>query len=100
MLKVGENVEVIGYKVKPEKSQVNGIGYYKLNKKQFNKAEALLKLNIPNYLETGNYYDVLGDLYLVKGNKAKAIERFKKALSLKAIPETKQKLEILLIEKK
>ena len=39
-------------------------------------------------------------LYLAKGDKVQAIESFKKALSLKAIPETKQKLETLLKEKK
>lgn len=41
-----------------------------------------------------------GDLYLEKGDKAKAIESFKKALTLKAIPETKEKLEKLLADKK
>jgi uncharacterized protein len=38
----------------------------------------------------------MGDYYLAKGDKAKAIESFKKTLSLKAIPETKQKLDTLL----
>jgi uncharacterized protein len=47
-----------------------------------------------------NSYDGLGDLYLTKGDKGKAIKNFKKTLSLKAIPETKPKLEILLMEKK
>jgi uncharacterized protein len=42
----------------------------------------------------------LGDFYLAEGDKLQAIENFKKALSLKAIPETKQKLESLLKEKK
>ena len=42
----------------------------------------------------------MGDLYLATGDKAKAIESFKKTLSLKAIPETKEKLDILLKEKK
>jgi len=64
---VGVNVEVIGYKVKPEKSQVNGLAYYMLSQKQFIKAEALFKLNITNYPETANCYDGLGDLYLAKG---------------------------------
>ena len=71
-----------------------------LNQKQFNKAEALFKLNITNYPEIANCYDGLGDLYLAKGDKLKAIESFKKTLSLKEIPETKQKLETLLTEKK
>jgi hypothetical protein len=89
----------IGYLIKPDENQVNSLGYYMLNKKQFIKAEALFKLNITNYPETANCYDGLGDLYLAKGDKIKAIESFKKTLSLKIIPETNQKLEALLNEK-
>jgi uncharacterized protein len=92
--------EQIGYLIKPDESQVNNLAYRMLYQKQFIKAEALFKLNITNYPETANCYDGLGDLYLAKGDKAKAIENFKKTLLLKAIPETKQKLEILLMEKK
>ncbi|MGB5007983.1 MAG: tetratricopeptide repeat protein, partial [Ferruginibacter sp.] len=89
----------IGYLVKPGESLVNNLGYHMLRQKQFNKAEALFKLNIANYPETANCYDGLGDLYLAKGDTLKAIENFKKTLTLKAIPETKQKLEKLLKEK-
>lgn len=92
--------EKIGYIIKPDESQVNSLGYHMLNQKQFIKAEALFKLNITNYPETANCYDGLGDLYLATGDKLKAIESFKKTLSLKVIPETKQKLETLLKEKK
>ena len=88
----------IGYPVKPDESLVNNLGYYMLRQKQFIKAEALFKLNITNYPETANCYDGLGDLYLAKGDKAKAIESFKKTLTLKLIPETKEKLETLLKE--
>jgi tetratricopeptide (TPR) repeat protein len=91
--------EQTGYLIKPDENQVNSLGYYMLKQKQFNKAEALFKLNITNYPERANCYDGLGDLYLAKGDKLKAIESFKKTLSLKAIPETKQKLETLLEEK-
>ena len=90
----------LGYLNKPTESQVNNLGYRMLNQKQFNKAEALFKLNISNYPETANCYDGLGDLYLAKGDKLKAIESFKKTLTLKPIPETKEKLEKLLKEKK
>jgi len=92
--------EQIGYLIKPDESQVNGLAYYMLRQKQFIKAEALFKLNVTNYPETANCYDGLGDLYLAKGDKLKAIESFKKTLSLKIIPETKQKLETLLNENK
>jgi tetratricopeptide (TPR) repeat protein len=90
----------ISYLVKPDESQVNGLAYYMLSQKQFIKAEALFKLNITNYPETANCYDGLGDLYLAKGDKVKAIESFKKTLTLKLIPETKEKLEKLLMDKK
>ncbi len=89
----------IGYPVKPAESLVNGLGYYMLKQKQFDKAEALFKLNIANYPESANCYDGLGDLYLAKGDKLKAIESFRKTLTLKLIPETKEKLDILLKEK-
>ena len=92
--------EQIGYPVKPAENQVNGLAYYMLRQKQFIKAEALFKLNITNYPGSANCYDGLGDLYLAKGDKAKAIENFEKTLSLKLIPETKQKLEALLKEMK
>lgn len=95
--KVSEN---LGYIVKPDENQINNLGYQMMGAKQFTKAETLFKLNIANYSKSANCYDSLGDLYLEKGDKAKAIESFKKALTLKAIPETKEKLEKLLAEKK
>ncbi len=88
--------DLIGYLVKPDERQVNGLAYYMLSKKHYSRAEALFKLNITNYPESANCYDGLGDLYLAKGDKVKAIESYKKTLSLKIIPETKQKLETLL----
>ncbi len=86
----------MGYLVTPDESLVNNLGYRMLHLKQFNKAEALFKLNIANHPETANCYDSMGDLYMAKGDTIKAIENFKKTLSLKAIPETKEKLEKLL----
>jgi hypothetical protein len=86
----------IGYLVKPGEGQVNGLGYYALRQKQFTRAEALFKLNVANYPERANCYDGLGDLYLAKGDKINAIANFKKTLSLKEIPETKEKLDKLL----
>ena len=92
--------ENMGYIVKPGESQINNLGYQMMGAKQLAKAETLFKLNTTNYPESANCYDSLGDLYLEKGDKAKAIETFKKALTLQAIPETKEKLEKLLKEKK
>jgi tetratricopeptide (TPR) repeat protein len=88
--------EQMGYTVKPGENQVNSLGYQMLNAKQYKKAETLFELNISNYPESANCYDSLGDLYLATGDKIKAIKSFKKALSLQAIPETKEKLDKLL----
>jgi uncharacterized protein HemY len=88
--------EQMGYLVKPGESQVNSLGYQMLNAKQYKKAETLFKLNIANNPESANCYDSLGDLYLATGDKPKAIQTFKKALTMTAIPETKEKLEKLL----
>ena len=88
--------EQMGYTIKPDENQVNNLGYNMMSKKQYTKAETLFKLNIVNNPQSGNCYDSLGDLYVETGSKTKAIESFKKALTLKTIPETKEKLEKLL----
>jgi predicted alpha/beta superfamily hydrolase len=92
--------EHMGYVNSPPESLINQLGYQMLGKKQLAKAETLFKLNIANYPASANCYDSIGDYYLQTDNKAKAIESFKKALSLQAIPETKVKLDKLLNEKK
>ncbi|MDF2433904.1 MAG: uncharacterized protein JWP44_3535, partial [Mucilaginibacter sp.] len=95
--KVSENM---GYLIKPGETQVNNLGYQMLGTKQYKKAEYLFKLNIANNPSSGNCYDSIGDLYLATCNATKAIEAFKKALTLQAIPETKEKLDKLLNEEK
>ncbi|SDG22071.1 hypothetical protein SAMN04488121_103862 [Chitinophaga filiformis] len=90
--------EQMGYVIKPDENQVNNLGYKMMNAKQLAKAETLFKLNIANNPKSANCYDSLGDLYLQTGNKTKAIDAFKKALALKEIPESREKLEKLLNE--
>lgn len=92
--------EKMGYNIKPDESQINNLGYKMMGTKQFAKAETLFKLNITNNPNSGNCYDSIGDFYLETKDKTKAIENFKKALTLKAIPETKEKLQKLLAEEK
>lgn len=91
--------EQMGYNIIPSESQVNRLGYQMMGTNQFTKAENLFKLNIANNPKSANCYDSLGDLYIKTGNKLKAIESFKKALTLKEIPESREKLEKLLHEK-
>lgn len=92
--------EKMGYTIKPDESQINNLGYKMIGTKQFKKAETLFKLNIANNPNSGNCYDSIGDLYLETGDKTSAVQSFKKALTLKEIPETKEKLQKLLNEAK
>ncbi|MES2330629.1 MAG: alpha/beta hydrolase-fold protein [Bacteroidota bacterium] len=86
----------MGYRVLPNESQVNSLGYRMLSMKQYNKAETMFQMNITNYPQNANGYDSMGDLFLAKEDKIKAIKYFRKTLSMQNIPETKAKLDKLL----
>ncbi|HSZ33599.1 MAG TPA: alpha/beta hydrolase-fold protein [Puia sp.] len=85
----------MGYEVTPPEDYVNNLGYGLLQNKMNEKAFAFFKLNIDNYPKSGNVYDSMGDYYVAINDKAKAIENFKKALTLFNNPDTKGKLEKL-----
>jgi predicted alpha/beta superfamily hydrolase len=87
--------EHLGYQVKLPENMINGLGYQKLAEKNFDMAEYLFKLNTENYPLSANTFDSLGDLYDAKGDKKNAIASYKKAMSIKVMPETKMKLEKL-----
>ena len=52
-------------------------------------------MNVSNYPESANVFDSLGDFYNETGNKANAIECYKRALDIKPLPETRKKLKQL-----
>lgn len=86
----------LGYTVNPDENLVNDAGYEALEAKQFDKAGDLFKLNVLNYPQSSNVFDSLGDYFLEINDQANAIESFKKALALKEVPQTREKLEKLL----
>lgn len=86
----------LGYSVLPDASLVNSLGYRALHEKQFEVAGRLFALNVMNYPKDANCEDSYGDYYLAIGDKINAIERFKKALALEEIGETRHKLNALL----
>lgn len=88
--------KLFGYEVKPSESEINTWGYRFLQRKQFKKAEEFFKMNVTNYPESSNVYDSYGDFYIALGDKSKAIEQFRKALSIKENGETRNKLNKLL----
>ena len=88
--------DFLGYEVKPPENQINYLGYRFLGWKQFYKANGFFKMNIDNYPESSNVYDSYGDYLEAIGDKPKAIEYFKKALSIYESSETRKKLNKLL----
>jgi predicted alpha/beta superfamily hydrolase len=85
----------MGYTILPPLNLVNGYGYYLLTLKDFKQAHKLFQRNIDNYPSSFLVYDGMGDYYKEIGEKEKAIEFYKKTLSLFDYPETKIKLEKL-----
>jgi CubicO group peptidase (beta-lactamase class C family) len=68
----------------PEISEasVNRYGYWLLGEGQYDRAIAILALNVDFYPESANCYDSLAEAYLTKGDKERAIELYKKALEV------------------
>jgi tetratricopeptide (TPR) repeat protein len=50
--------------------------------KDLKKAIAFFEYNISNFPKSANAYDSLGEAYRVKGDKARAIQNYKKSLKL------------------
>ena len=86
----------LGYTVKPPERLVNELGTYMVSQQKFKKAESLFKLNVANYPASFNAYDSYGDYFVAKKDTVRAIANFRKALSLKETPATRNKLTALL----
>ena len=67
-------------------NQLNGLGYMMLQNKETKKAVVYFKQNAENNPENANCYDSLGEGYMALGQNDKAIESFKKSLSLNPAP--------------
>ena len=88
--------KMFGYTVLPPENMLNGLGYEFLQQKHYAKAGNLFKMNVGNYPNSYNVFDSYGDYFVAIGDKQKAIENFKKALSIKENPESRKKLNKLL----
>jgi tetratricopeptide (TPR) repeat protein len=84
-----------GFKVSPPEMQINGLGYYVLSQKHYEKAAALFEMNIENYPQSGNTYDSYADALLAKKDTSAAIANYKKAYAITKSEETKHKLDQL-----
>jgi len=84
----------MGYAILPPENMIAEFAYYLLQT-QPKKSLTLFQLNIKNYPKSENAYESMGDYYAKQKDKAKAIEYYNKALSIKDNPETKKKLDKL-----
>ncbi len=84
-----------GYKVSVPESMINNMGYQALGTKNYELAEYLFRMNTINYPASYNVFDSYGDYLDASGDKARAIENYKKALSIKEVADTREKLEKL-----
>jgi tetratricopeptide (TPR) repeat protein len=67
---------------KLNENQINALGYRLLAKKRNKEAIEMFKMNVEDYPNSANVYDSLGEAYTVNGDKAAAIENYKKSLEL------------------
>ncbi len=61
---------------------LNRIGYEMLGAHEYETAIALLQLNVEFYPTSANVYDSLAEAFMTAGNKAKAVELYRKALEM------------------
>lgn len=89
----------MGYRIQPESAELVHHGYAFLRRKEYDRAAFFFQQLQQYYPNDPNTYDCLGDLYSTMGDKPKAVESFRKGLSLGNMKETKDKLDALLSEK-
>lgn len=87
--------EHYGYEVLPDEHLINSLGYQFMEARKLDMAFACFDLNIRNFPLSTNVYDSMGDYYVAKGDTAKAIESFTKALEIEEMPYTRAKLKDL-----
>ena len=75
---------------------LNGIGYGFLSEGKLDEALAFFELNIKLFPDDANLWDSLGEVYYKKGDKAKALAHYQKALAMDPFMESAQEMvEIL-----
>jgi predicted alpha/beta superfamily hydrolase len=72
----------MGYKYPPPESFMNWLGYLFMMEKQYDKSYRILKINIENYPASANVYDSMGELLVLMGDTAKAIENYERSYKL------------------
>ena len=61
---------------------LNALGYQLLSQKKMKEAIEIFKLNVEAYPQAANPYDSLGEAYLLAGERALALQNYKKSVEL------------------
>lgn len=75
----------------PPENEINTMGYFHL-KSDINKALPFFKLNVINYPRSSNAFDSLGEVYMLLGDKEKALKNYKESLKLNARNDNAKKM--------
>lgn len=70
------------YQADVQGNELNQLGYYYLNEKQFANAIEVLKLNMQEHPQDPNVYNSLAEAYLSSGDQERAIQYYQKAVVL------------------
>jgi predicted alpha/beta superfamily hydrolase len=62
--------------------RINSLGYYFLNRKEYDKAVKIFSYNIKRFPKSFNAHDSLGEAYLIMGDKENAIKYYKLAVKM------------------
>lgn len=65
-----------------DESRINSLGYDLLRARKIDEAIALFTLNTEDFPASANTWDSLGEAYMIKGDKPRAIANYKKSLEL------------------
>jgi len=84
--------DILGYQMLPGESNVNDLAYFYMGIGKMNRAYALFRRNVDTYPQSANAWDSLGEYYVSAKEKQKAIDAYKKSLSLQETQDTRRKL--------
>jgi len=79
----------------PKAYDVNSLGYFYLDRGDYERAYSFFELSIKSYPNSANAYDSMGDYYSSVSDTSQAIQYFSKSLELGGAPDTQEKLDKL-----
>jgi uncharacterized protein len=85
--------EKLGYTMLPPETLINEQGYNLMNEEKFEQAQKFFELNLKNFPRSQNAHDSMGDYFLAIGDTTNAQQYFEKALAIKDMEHTRQKLK-------